>query len=161
MLTERQKFLLENEIYRIAKNRLSEWDKKAAQTSHTPEFKSWLDDMEDRYSEVPSKKDKKEKNTKKEKPKSLNEWEKKSGERADNTSTRKNAVLTWLKNDSTKHSAIAYELWNIGDTASEEEKGAARSLFSKKVRNAPNDNGSEYGFTKQEVNSLWCMMSRG
>ena len=96
-----------------------------------------------------------------EKPETLKEWSSKKGEKADNTSTRKNAVLTWLKNDSTKHSAIAYELWNIGDTASEEEKGAARSLFSKKVRNAPNDNGSEYGFTKQEVNSLWRMMSRG
>lgn len=159
MLTERQRFLLENEIYRIAKNRLSEWDKKAAQTSHTPEFKTWLDDMEDRYSEIPSKKNKK--NDKKGKPETLKEWSSKKGEKADNTSTRKNAVLTWLKNDSTKHSAIAYELWNIGDTASEEEKGAARSLFSKKVRNAPNDNGSEYGFTKQEVNSLWRMMSRG
>lgn len=159
MLTERQRFLLENEIYRIAKNRLSEWDKKAAHTSHTPEFKSWLDDMEDRYSEVPSKKNKKNDKTKK--TETLKEWSSKKGEKADNTSTRKNAVLTWLKNDSTKHSAIAYELWNIGDTASEEEKGAARSLFSKKVRNAPNDNGSEYGFTKQEVNSLWRMMSRG
>lgn len=159
MLTEKQRFLLENEIYKIAKNRLSEWDKKAANTSHTPEFKSWLDDMEDRYSEVPSKKNKK--NDEKEKPETLKEWSSKKGEKADNTSTRKNAVLTWLKNDSTKHSAIAYELWNIGDTASEEEKGAARSLFSKKVRNAPNDNGSEYGFTKQEVNSLWRMMSRG
>ena len=115
--------------------------------------------MEDRYSEVPSKKNKK--NDEKEKPETLKEWSSKKGEKADNTSTRKNAVLTWLKNDSTKHSAIAYELWNIGDTASEEEKGAARSLFSKKVRNAPNDNGSEYGFTKQEVNSLWRMMSRG
>ena len=159
MLTERQRFLLENEIYKLAKNRLSEWDKKAAQTSHTPEFKSWLDDMEDRYSEVPSKKNKKNDKTKK--TETLKEWSSKKGEKADNTSTRKNAVLTWLKNDSTKHSAIAYELWNIGDTASEEEKGAARSLFSKKVRNAPNDNGSEYGFTKQEVNSLWRMMSRG
>lgn len=159
MLTERQRFLLENEIYRLAKNRLSEWDKKAAQTSHTTEFKSWLDDMEDRYSEVPSKKNKKNDKTKK--TETLKEWSSKKGEKADNTSTRKNAVLTWLKNDSTKHSAIAYELWNIGDTASEEEKGAARSLFSKKVRNAPNDNGSEYGFTKQEVNSLWRMMSRG
>lgn len=159
MLTERQRFLLENEIYRIAKNRLNEWDKKAAQTSHTPEFKSWLDDMEDRYSEIPSKKNKK--NDKAKKTETLKEWSSKKGEKADNTSTRKNAVLTWLKNDSTKHSAIAYELWNIGDTASEEEKGAARSLFSKKVRNAPNDNGSEYGFTKQEVNSLWRMMSRG
>lgn len=159
MLTERQRFLLENEIYRLAKNRLSEWDKKAAQTSHTPEFKTWLDDMEDRYSEVPSKKNKKNDKTKK--TETLKEWSSKKGEKADNTSTRKNAVLTWLKNDSTKHSAIAYELWNIGDTASEEEKGAARSLFSKKVRNAPNDNGSEYGFTKQEVNSLWRMMSRG
>ena len=159
MLTERQRFLLENEIYKIAKNRLSEWDKKAAQTSHTPEFKTWLDDMEDRYSEIPSKKNKKNDETKK--PETLKEWSSKKGEKADNTSTRKNAVLTWLKNDSTKHSAIAYELWNIGDTASEEEKGAARSLFSKKVRNAPNDNGSEYGFTKQEVNSLWRMMSRG
>ena len=159
MLTERQRFLLENEIYRIAKNRLSEWDKKAAQASHTPEFKTWLDDMEDRYSEVPSKKD--EKNDETKKTETLKEWAGRKGEKADNTSTRKNAVLTWLKNDSTKHSAIAYELWNIGDTASEEEKGAARSLFSKKVRNAPNDNGSEYGFTKQEVNSLWRMMSRG
>lgn len=159
MLTERQRFLLENEIYKIAKNRLSEWDKKAANSSHTPEFKSWLDDMEDRYSEVPSKKNKKNDKTKK--TETLKEWSSKKGEKADNTSTRKNAVLTWLKNDSTKHSAIAYELWNIGDTASEEEKGAARSLFSKKVRNAPNDNGSEYGFTKQEVNSLWRMMSRG
>jgi hypothetical protein len=147
MLTERQRFLLENEIYRIAKNRLNEWDKKAAQTSHTPEFKSWLDDMEDRYSEIPSKKNKK--NDKAKKTETLKEWSSKKGEKADNTSTRKNAVLTWLKNDSTKHSAIAYELWNIGETASEEEKGAARSLFSKKVRNAPNDNGSEYGFTKQ------------
>lgn len=159
MLTERQRFLLENEIYKIAKNRLSEWDKKAANSSHTPEFKSWLDDMEDRYSEVPSKKNKKNDETKK--TETLKEWSSKKSEKADNTSTRKNAVLTWLKNDSTKHSAIAYELWNIGDTASEEEKGAARSLFSKKVRNAPNDNGSEYGFTKQEVNSLWRMMSRG
>ena len=159
MLTERQRFLLENEIYKIAKNRLSEWDKKVAQTSHTPEFKSWLDDMEEKYSEVPSKKNKKNDETKK--TETLKEWSSKKGEKADNTSTRKNAVLTWLKNDSTKHSAIAYELWNIGDTASEEEKGAARSLFSKKVRNAPNDNGSEYGFTKQEVNSLWRMMSRG
>lgn len=159
MLTERQRFLLENEIYKIAKNRLSEWDKKIAQTSHTPEFKSWLDDMEEKYSEVPSKKNKKNDETKK--TETLKEWSSKKGEKADNTSTRKNAVLTWLKNDSTKHSAIAYELWNIGDTASEEEKGAARSLFSKKVRNAPNDNGSEYGFTKQEVNSLWRMMSRG
>ena len=159
MLTEKQRFLLENEIYKIAKKRLSEWDKKAAQTSHTPEFKSWLDDMEDRYSEVPPKKNKKNDETKK--TETLKEWSSKKGEKADNTSTRKNAVLTWLKNDSTKHSAIAYELWNIGDTASEEEKGAARSLFSKKVRNAPNDNGSEYGFTKQEVNSLWRMMSRG
>ena len=159
MLTERQRFLLENEIYKIAKNRLSEWDKKAANSSHTPEFKFWLDDMEGRYSEVPSKKNKKNDETKK--TETLKEWSSKKGAKADNTSTRKNAVLTWLKNDSTKHSAIAYELWNIGDTASEEEKGAARSLFSKKVRNAPNDNGSEYGFTKQEVNSLWRMMSRG
>ena len=108
MLTERQRFLLENEIYRLAKNRLSEWDKKVTNTSHTPEFKSWLDDMEDRYSEVPSKKNKKNDETKK--TETLKEWSSKKGEKADNTSTRKNAVLTWLKNDSTKHSAIAYEL---------------------------------------------------
>ena len=78
MLTERQRFLLENEIYRIAKNRLSEWDKKAAQTSHTPEFKTWLDDMEDRYSEIPSKKNKKNDETKK--PETLKEWSSKKGE---------------------------------------------------------------------------------
>ena len=158
MLTERQRFLLEKEIYRIAKNRLSEWDKKAAQASHTPEFKSWLDDMEDRYSEVPSKKNKK--NNEKGKPETLKEWENKKNKKADNFSTRKNAVLTWLKNDVTKHSQIAYELWGISENASEEEKGAARSLFSKKFRSAKNDNGSEYGFSRQEINKMWRMMSR-
>lgn len=155
MLTEKQRFLLEKEIYRIAKNRLNEWDREAALASHDPEVIKVLDDMEDRYSEVPSKKNKKNDETKK--PETLKEWETK---KADDFSQRKNAVLTWLKNEVTKHSQIAYELWGISENASEEEKGAARSLFSKKFRGAKNDNGSEYSFTKQEINKMWRMMSR-
>ena len=65
-----------------------------------------------------------------------------------------------MKNEVTKHSQIAYELWGISENASEEEKGAARSLFSKKFRGAKNDNGSEYGFSRQETNKMWRMMSR-
>lgn len=157
MLTEKQRFLLENEIYRIAKNRLNEWDKKAALASQDPKVLKSLKYMEERYSEVPPKKD--EKNDETKKPETLKEWEEKN-KKADNFSTRKNAVLTWLKNEVTKHSQIAYELWGISENSSEEEKGAARSLFSKKFRGAKNDNGSEYGFTRQEINKMWRMMSR-
>lgn len=111
MLTEKQKILLENEIYKIAKNR-------------------------------------------------LNEWEEASKKQGKEESQRRKAILKWLKSDSTKHSALAYELFNVAETASEEDKGAARSLFSKKIRNAKNDNGSIYEFTKSEVNRLWSIMNR-
>lgn len=111
MLTEKQRRLLENEIYRIAKNR-------------------------------------------------LNEWEQSSRNKGNEESQRKKTILKWLKSDSTKHSALAYELFNVPDTASEEDKGAARSLFSKKLRNAKNDNGSIYDFTKAEINKLWSIMNR-
>ena len=89
--------------------------------------------------------------------KSLNEWEEKKNKGYSHT---KNIVLKWLNNDTTKHSQLAYTLFGVPETANEEDKGAARSLFSKKVRNAKNDNGSTYEFTKLEINKLWSMMNK-
>lgn len=80
------------------------------------------------------------------------EKDKKSGA----TQDERRRVMRWLDSAQELHSVLAYKLFNA---KSQNEKDAARSLFSKKYRGALNDNGSAYSFTDVEINDLANMLN--
>ena len=75
--------------------------------------------------------------------------------RGDEETTTRTKVMRWLDSIQTLHSQLAYRLFNARE---QDDKDAARSLFSKKYRNAKNDNGSVYDFNDEEINGLASMM---
>ena len=72
-----------------------------------------------------------------------------------NNDNKRNAVMKALKDNVYKHSEIAYKLY---DCHSQSEKDTARSLFSKKFRQEPDDDGQVRTFDDNEVNKLYNMI---
>ena len=71
--------------------------------------------------------------------------------------TRSHAVIQKLKDPSTNNAEVMRQLWH----PNKDEEDEKRSLFSKKVRHAENDNGSKYAFTTDEMNHLYQILSNG
>lgn len=107
MLTENQKRLLENQLYKLIKESFFE---NANVENFFPEEKS------EHHSENGSKPVSKHDHSEKFKHKSND----------NDSEEKKNAVLDWLKDEQEKDSVLSYTLWPDLD------KDSARGLFSKK-----------------------------
>jgi hypothetical protein len=66
---------------------------------------------------------------------------------------RREIVLKWLDSDLELHSVLSYELWPG------KNEDSARSLFSKKYR-GHDDDGKEYSFTDEEINTLYNLRGK-
>ncbi|MCK9543843.1 MAG: hypothetical protein M0R03_17630 [Novosphingobium sp.] len=87
----------------------------------------------------------------KDKDEKRNKFERADTETTQNSTTQK-TTRSKLKNSMIKHSQIAYKLYPKLD------KDAARSLFSKKFRNAKNDGDNNYYFNKKELTKINSML---
>ncbi len=63
-------------------------------------------------------------------------------------------VQNKLNTDKYNNAEISRQIWDIPDTASENEQGTARSLFSKKANGFTDDNGYTYHFTDKELTRI-------
>lgn len=115
MLTNKQKKILEDKIYEIAKKRINEWN----DSKQSDGGKSKVKDID-------------------------------LGKKSD---TNRSTVLNWLDDDTVNKAAVAYELAGV-QSAGEDKKAAARSIFYKKLNNRKNDNGVEYEFNPKEINKI-------
>lgn len=125
MLTEKQKQLLEDKIYEIAKNRIDEWKKSG----------------------------KKKSGKKKSMSKKGGKGKVKAKDLGKVSKTKKNTVLAKLDSKSVNKAEVAYQI-NGAENAGKDKKASIRSLFYKKLHNEKNDNGTEYDFTPSEINKI-------
>lgn len=72
-------------------------------------------------------------------------------------------VMGWLKKKSqgknsyvVNHADIMRKLWHPKDQGEDDE---LRSLFTRKMNEEPNDEGSYYRFSDEEINSLYKIMN--
>lgn len=72
----------------------------------------------------------------------------------DNTENKRNAIMKALNNDMYNHAELAYTLYPNMD------KDAARSYFSKKFRQEPDDDGQIRHFSEDEINKIYNMIRK-
>jgi hypothetical protein len=108
MLTNKQKAILENKIYSIAKKYFTEAKEKKSDTEMSQQ--------------------------------------------------EKESILNWVADDSINQADVAYEIYG---SEGEAEEAADRSLFYKKLHGKKNDNGVEYSFSNQELNSIKAALNKG
>ena len=70
----------------------------------------------------------------------------------------KESILNWVADDSINQADVAYEIYG---SEGEAEEAADRSLFYKKLHGKKNDNGVEYSFSNQELNSIKAALNKG
>ena len=114
-LTEQQKTLLENKIYKLIKESFFENG-----ISENPFFE----------------KERKEKDSHDE-------------EETEEMKDRRNLVMKWLDSAQQLHSVLSYKLWPEKNS-SDDKRGEARSLFSRKWREEDNER-----FNANEINTLY------
>lgn len=149
MLTENQKRRLENHIYNLLRESL--WENFIGEESDGYEDNS---ELSYRGNEEEFHKKKKHNKNKHEHSDSKGDGEKK------HNGKKRKEVMAWLSSSededtlsySLNHADIMRKLWHPKD---KEEEDELRSLFSKKLNHSLNDNGSEYDFSDEEINTLY------
>jgi hypothetical protein len=127
MLTENQKRLLENQLYKLIKESFFE---NANMENFFPEEKS--DHHDEEESNPVSTHDRYQKSKE----------EKKKKKPGNDTEEKKNAVLDWLEDEQEKDSVLSYSLWPDMD------EDSARGLFSKKKE-------GKREWKPEEINNLY------
>ena len=87
--------------------------------------------------------------------KALNEDKKDKDE--EKSSTKRNAVMSSLKDPKFNNAQLAYALYNPKDQS---EKDTVRSLFSKKATGKPDNDGAIRHFDDDEINKLYQMIRK-
>ena len=140
MLNNRQKKLLENQIYRMLKESMFEngfYENGFFEKEHEHEHKH-NDEDEEKHEHHDHDDD--------------------EGENSASLEHKRDIVIQWLDSDLDLHSTLAYELYPdmVGN---ENEKGSARSEFSKKYK-GKDSTGKPYSFDSEEINKLYNLRNK-
>lgn len=155
MLNKRQQRALDNYVYKLLKESI--WENFIGEGDDDDNSRKSYRGNEDSFFGKSKKRE--ETPSDKEGKKDKNEKRKKKEKEHHNGKKRKE-VMAWLgasESDDTmsysvNHADVMRKLWH---PESQEEEDELRSLFSKKLNHELNDNGSEYDFSDEEINTLY------
>jgi hypothetical protein len=138
MLNNRQKRLLENQIYRMLKESMFE----------NGFYENGFFEKENEHKHHDEEEHEDEEHA---------HYEGDSESRGD-IEHKREIVMKWLDSDLELHSTLAYELYP-DKRGNENDEGAARSLFSKKYK-GKDPTGKPYSFDSEEINKLYNLRNK-